>query len=139
MWNMADCSFDKFGVLAFLPQVLGDSLEEELQGPELRNSVKDTGDQTRPLLNLFTKDVHSSFSAFCWNLEDIILLSQPLCQLKTANDQDRSGLGVISSTFPILLSRKKQMPKQFDLQTLFCHGQVVICVLLLSTWSSLCF
>ena len=75
MWNMASCSYNKFGIFLFLHKwVLGNSLVEKLCSPELRNSVKDTRDQMPSLLNLFNEDTRFPFFTFCWNLEAHVIL-----------------------------------------------------------------
>lgn len=62
MWNMAGCSYNKLGIFLFLHKwVLGNSLVEKLCSPELRNSVKDTGEQMPSLLNLFNEDTRFPF------------------------------------------------------------------------------
>lgn len=92
MWNMAGCSYNKLGIFLFLHKwVLGNSLVEKLCSPELRNSVKDTGEQMPSLLNLFNEDTRFPFftSVGIWGRSRHSPFTLPLSKLRTANDQDR--------------------------------------------------
>lgn len=127
MWNMASCSYNKFGVLVFLPKwVLGDSVGEKLCSPELRNSAKDTGDQMLPLLNLFNEDVHSPFPTFCWNLEDNrhSPFTATLSKLRTTDEQDRLVVW-FRQLFPTLPSRKNKCQQNLTCPLHFTVGKWV--------------
>lgn len=100
---MSSWSYHKFGILVFLPKwVLGDSFGEKLCDPEFRNSVKDTGDQMPPLVNLllnmftFPFSIQLEFRKYHHSLFTI------LSKLRTRITRTGRALVWLHQFFPIL-------------------------------------